>query len=265
MKKIYAVLLSLLPLLSFGQFSVEWHTPELKEGNPGDDIGFDYTLTNTSTSDSIDITWKFTHDLANSAGVWEDYMCEGIFVCWPATMRNNTFSLAPSQGVDMYHHILTLNEEDTGMYVSTAFIWQADDSANTVQEMVVTAHVMLEQGPPAGLNDLYGQEASLAQNAPNPFKATTLIKYTLAGDAGTLKFQDLTGKLVMEMPLNKPKRFRQPARTTRIRHLLLLPLGKRRHGRQQAHAGHRLRFRLKHFKSSLRRRAFFISISEILN
>ncbi|MEQ9188801.1 MAG: hypothetical protein RLP15_13790 [Cryomorphaceae bacterium] len=203
MKKIYALLLSLLPLFSFGQFTVEWHTPDLKEGNPGEDIGFDYTLTNESTSDSIDISWKFTHDLANSSGVWEDYMCEGIFVCWPATVRFNTFTLAPEQGVDMYHHILTLNEEDTGMYVSTAFIWQADDSVNTVQEMVVTAHVKMDEGDPTGLDPIFGQKASLQQNAPNPYKGSTIIKYNLAGDAGTLKFQDLTGKLVMEMPLNK--------------------------------------------------------------
>jgi hypothetical protein len=81
MKKIYALLLALLPLFSFGQFSVDWPTGDYAEGELGDDIGFDYTLTNTNTNDSIDIAWKLTHDLSSSTGNWEDYMCEGLFVC----------------------------------------------------------------------------------------------------------------------------------------------------------------------------------------
>ena len=200
MKKIYVVLLSLLPLFSFGQFSVDWHTPETQDAEPGDDIGFDYTLTNTSTTDSIDLTWEFQHDLANSAGLWEDYMCEGIFVCWPATKRTNTFTLGPGEEIDIYHPILTLNDDDTGTYVSTAHWWQADDSAATFQEMVVTAMVQ-EVGDPSGLDDVFNTEASLGQNAPNPFKGVTMIDYALSSDAGTLKVQDLTGKMVMQIPL----------------------------------------------------------------
>jgi hypothetical protein len=226
MKKIYAIALSFLPFLGFGQFDVEWHTPDLKEGHPGEDVGFDYTLTNTNANDSISISWKFTHELDSTLGVWEDYMCEGIFVCWPAFKRSNDFKLGPNEEIDMYHHILTLNTHDTGMYVSTAYIWQSDDSANTVQEMVVTAHIVVPDSifttiggvqvvivggdsfelnagnwVPLGLTDLSSAKPFLGQNAPNPCRQQTRIAYELSSEQGIMTFQDLTGKLVMEVPL----------------------------------------------------------------
>lgn len=225
MKKIYAFVLALIPLMGFGQFTIDWNSNDYYEGYQGDDKGFYYFVTNANDSDTISITWKFTHDLANSSGDWEDYMCEGLLVCWPSFIRDNTFKLGPGEEVEMNHHIQTFSSGDSGTWVSTAYIWQADDSANTVQEMVVTFKTGLTvqyNGQTIYIMDgdtfeMHGSElvplsvytpadmqaATLSQNAPNPFRSTTSIAYSLKGSHGVMKFQDLTGKLVMEQPLMK--------------------------------------------------------------
>jgi hypothetical protein len=107
--------------------------------------------------------------------------------------------LGPDQDVDIYQHILSFASGDTGTYVSTAFVWQVGDSANTVQEMVVTAKIT----SPTGIADIALGSATLLQNAPNPFKSMTTISYQLSGEKGKLTVQDLTGKLVKEIPLNQ--------------------------------------------------------------
>lgn len=235
MKKIYAIAFAFLPLLSFAQFDVEWQSDSIKEGNPGDDVGFYYNLTNPGNQD-IDITWIFTHDTASSQdpntgeNIWQDYMCEGLFVCWPYTKRWNTFTLEAGEEIEMYHHIWMMrgDEGDTGTFNSTAIIFQADDSANTVQTFNITLNIVpvdsvfstfngkdivvvdgdtfeLYDGGwvPLGLNGADRFSAVLGQNAPNPFNGWTNIEYALNSGNGTMKFHDLTGKLVMERALNQ--------------------------------------------------------------
>jgi len=233
MKKIYALVLGFLPLLSFGQYTFEWHTDSIQEANPGADVGFDYTLTNPGTED-IDITWIFTRDTSESqevgVNVWQDYMCEGILVCWPYTKRSNTFTLPAGQSTDMYHHIWMMrgDEGDTGTFHSQAIIYQANDSANTVNVFNITVNIVpvdtvfstidgkdvaIVDGDtfelfggnwvPLGVWDDIKAAGVLGQNAPNPFQGQTNIEYSLTSGMGSLKVQDLTGKIVMDFPLNQ--------------------------------------------------------------
>jgi hypothetical protein len=228
MRKIYALLFVFLPLFGFSQWTIEWHSDQFQTGFQGDDVGFDYTITNDSNV-SLDITWELYHDLSTSTGVWEDYMCEGIFVCWPATVRENTFTLEAGQSVDIYQHILTFPNSDSGTWVSTAKIYLDVDSAGTATEMVTTLKTGLKvdidgvtvyiidgdsfelqdgnyvpyDGSSTSIFEIKENESVLSQNAPNPFSSSTAIGYRLNSGEGSMRFHDLTGKLVLELPLNK--------------------------------------------------------------
>lgn len=223
MKKIYAFLLATLPVFGFAQMDIEWHSAQFQTGFQGDDIGFDYSITNTAAT-PIDITWQLIHERSSSTGIWSDYMCEGLFVCWPDSVRTNTFTLGAGEEIDMYHHIMTFPAGDSGTWVSTARIWVDGDSANTVEVMTATLKTGLKANVngqtiyivdgdsfelyngnfvPLGINDINFAGSQLGQNAPNPFVGLTNIGYELSSGQGVMKFHDLTGKLVMEMPLNR--------------------------------------------------------------
>ncbi|MEX2597360.1 MAG: T9SS type A sorting domain-containing protein [Salibacteraceae bacterium] len=225
MKKIYALLLTILPLFSFSQLSFEWHTDQFQTGYQGDDIGFDYTLTNEDTANAVNITWELLHDRSTSTDIWTDYYCEGLFVCWPDSVRTNTFELEAGQSIEIYHHVQTWADGDSGTWVSTARVYVEGDSANTVNEFVATLKTGLKvqlngqtvyimdgdsfeiyggEMVPLSINDPSGfNKSALDQNMPNPFNRSTTIAYHLQSGSGSIKFHDLTGKLVMEMPLNK--------------------------------------------------------------
>lgn len=219
----FTLLLTFFPFIGFAQLNAEWHSEDIQYGFLGDDIGFDYTLTN-DTNVTLDITWRFEHELANSTGTWEDYMCEGIFVCWPSFVRRNTFQLEAGQEVDMYHHIQTFSGGDTGTFVSTAHIWVGNDSLNAM-EFTVTVVVGLKteidgttayiihgdtfemwdgELVPLSVNSVEAESIThLTQNSPNPFSFSSVVNYNLeSGEAGKLVIYDLVGKEVQTMPLN---------------------------------------------------------------
>lgn len=223
MKKIYTIILALLPLLGFSQWDVEWQSEQSKTGYQGDDVGFYYNITNTSNG-AINVTWHLQHDRLSTTGIWTDYMCEGLFVCWPDSVRTNTFELGAGETIEMYHHIQTTSGGDSGTWVSTSRIWVEGDSVNTAQDMIatlktgikteingVTVYITngdsfeLYQGAlvPLGINDPFSNESKLAQNSPNPHTGLTTIGYQLESGKGIMRFHDLTGKLVMELPLTK--------------------------------------------------------------
>lgn len=224
MKKLLLLAAISFPLLSFAQFSVEWHSDSVKTAFQGDDIGFDYTVTNENTVDPMQVTWKFTRDTSGMNDIWNDYMCEGVAICWTNQTRQNTFTLDAGETLTMYHHIETFSPLDSGTWISHALLWVEGDSANTVHSMTVklstgikaqhngmTVYIMGSDTfefvtgsgyVPLGIEDAK-VKSQLGQNAPNPFQDFTTIQYELESGNGILKIHDLTGKLVQQVPLIK--------------------------------------------------------------
>ncbi|MEQ9188800.1 MAG: T9SS type A sorting domain-containing protein [Cryomorphaceae bacterium] len=218
------VMLLMIPCLMMGQLSIEWHSDSVKSGYSLDDIGFEYVIKNQDTVNDVQVTWMLTHDTSDSKhpnqvdNLWQDYMCEAIFVCWPYTQRSNTFTLEAGEEIEMYHHIWSLHAEDSGMHVSSAIIYQEGDSANTAQTMTVVANVtpidtlfMTWNGTyiaivdgdsfelfhgqyvPLSVSDVNSNTSGLGQNYPNPAHFTTNIPYAFSEGTGIIKVYDLLG------------------------------------------------------------------------
>ena len=178
MKKIYTLLIAFLPVFAIAQdFSFNWHTDSIQEADIGSDVAFDYDLVNNTSSD-INLRWRLFTDEFTGLPNWEDYICEGVQLCFPSSVRTHDFTLEANEDFIIYHHVNAQVVDG-----DTFELWDG----NFV---------------PLGTDD-FAVESHLSQNAPNPFNGQTTISYSLSSSVGTLKIHDLTGKLVSEIPLMK--------------------------------------------------------------
>jgi len=226
MKKIYAILLAVLPLVGFSQDVIwDFHGDTIKSADLGADVEFDYTLTNNTNGD-LDLKWRLFEDFSTVPN-WEDNICEGVLICWPSSVRANEITIAAGDDLDIYHHVVA--SVDTGVGYSKFCLFDPTDSANTIECHTMQVHATLPdtmqisvngqtayvidgdtfevfggEYVPLGLEDLAGLESGLSQNAPNPFSGNTTIQYTMTAESGSVKFHDLTGKLVKEVVLTMP-------------------------------------------------------------
>ncbi len=225
MKKLYILALISLPVLGFSQdFSFDILNDTSVSTSVGADVSVDINIVN-HTLDTIELRWQLMAEFA-SVPSWEDFICEGDDICWPTTQRSSDILVSPSEDFEIYHHIYAKTNDGEG--VSVLCVYDANDSANTVicssfyvNTAADTIHGFTSTGVaiivvdgdtfemiggqyvPLGLEETANAFASsLSQNAPNPAKDITVINYQLASSNGTLKFHDLTGKLVKEITLN---------------------------------------------------------------
>lgn len=223
MKKLYTLLLALLPVFAIAQdFSFNWHTDSIQEADIGSDVAFYYDLVNNTSSD-INLRWRlFTDEFAGLPN-WEDYICEGVQLCFPSSVRTHDFTLKSDEDFIIYHHVNA--QVDTGTGYSVICYFDTADSAGTVQCLTMELRAVMPDTleinvngstayvidgdtfeiwdnnyVPLGTEDLV-VESHLSQNAPNPFNGQTTISYSLGTSVGLLKIHDLTGKLVSEIPL----------------------------------------------------------------
>lgn len=214
-----------LPVLGFSQdFSFDILTDTSVVTTEGSDVSVDINIVNHTPND-LNLRWRMTADFGN-VPTWEDYICEGVLICWPTTKRYNDVVVEASVDFEIFHHIFVTGSEGEG--TSVLCVYDVNDSANTVQcssfevstPQIDTVHgfangvaVIVVDGDtfemiggqyvPLGLDETANAFASsISQNAPNPAKDLTVINYQLASSNGTLKFHDLTGKLVKQITLN---------------------------------------------------------------
>ena len=199
MKKIYALLFAVLPLIGFSQFEVRLSKSDtVQRAYVDKEIKIKMFVKNPSTAtEALDLKWGLGWDFAGtSTPNWTNYVCEGI-LCYSAEIRKKEFNatLNPGDSVEMYTYIAM--DTDTGTGYSCLYIFDPTDSIGTVQTKCIygTSYEW-----PAGV-EVVDEDAVLSQNAPNPFNDNSVINYELR-DAGTLQIQDLTGKIIREMPLN---------------------------------------------------------------
>lgn len=214
MKKIYALLFACLPLIGFSQFEINLDTSKgdtVQSAYTDSEIKIKMYVKNPETnSGALNLKWALVQrmdslfsdpslanpDIPTATPHWTNYVCEGI-LCYSAEIRNKDFNatLFPGDSVEMYTYINM--KIDTGSQRSCLLIFDPVDSAGTVQTICLTGRATLD---PASVEEI-DEDAVLSQNAPNPFNTNSVIKYDLK-DAGALKIQDLTGKIVREIPLN---------------------------------------------------------------
>jgi len=198
MKKIYALILAVSPLLSFGQFEVILGKLDtIQAAYTDQEIKIKMYVKNPSTaSEALDLNWALAWDFAGTnTPNWTNYVCEGI-LCYSPQVRAKEFNttLNPGDSVEMYTYINMLI--DTGSNNSCVHIFDPTDSVGTVQTVCIYGTATLD---PAGVDDI-NEDAVLSQNAPNPFNNNSVINYELR-NSGALKIQDLTGKMIREIPL----------------------------------------------------------------
>ncbi len=228
MKKLYILTLMILPVLGFSQdFSFDILSDTAINTTVGSDVNVDINIVN-NTGNDLNLRWRMTADFTGEES-WEDYICEGVLICWPTTKRFNDIVVEANGESEIFHHIYA--KTDSGAGVSEFCVFDLNDSANTV--ICSNFHVTTEaaagndtiegfvNGVPVIVVDgdtfeLFGGvyvplgleyvstafASSISQNAPNPARDFTLINYQLATSMGTLKFHDLTGKLVKQVTLN---------------------------------------------------------------
>lgn len=199
MKKIYALLFACLPLIGFSQFEVRLSKSDtIQTAYVGSEVKIKMFVKNPTTSTgALDLNWALAWDFdGTSTPNWTNYVCEGI-LCYSAEIRSKEFNatLNPGDSVEMYTYINM--ETDTGSNYSCLYIFDPTDSAGTVQTKCIYG-TSFEW--PANVAEI-DEDDVLSQNAPNPFYTNSVINYDLR-DAGALKIQDLTGKMIREIPLN---------------------------------------------------------------
>lgn len=197
MKKIYAVLLAVLPLLASAQFSYDFAGDSVTVDELGSDIEFNLNVVNLDPNNAQTVRWRITSNNFVSSE-WEDYVCD--VVCYTPNKRWNDIVLNADTTFPIIHHIRMRTDHGTG--TSTLCFFDPTDSAATVQCRTLTAisdtTVSVE---PVGV-----KSSSLSQNTPNPFRNSTIINYELSSPNGYLKIHDLTGKLVREIPLTSSRK-----------------------------------------------------------
>lgn len=229
MKKLYILALMILPVLGFSQdFSFELLGDTSINANVGSDVNVDFNIINNTSSD-LNLRWRMIAEFSTVPN-WEDYICEGVLICWPTTKRFSDIFIEANGEFEIFHHIYT--KTDSGAGVSNFCVYDVNDSANTIQctsfsvntastnngndtieGFVNGVPVIVVNGDtfelfngtyvPLGVNSISTAYASgISQNAPNPSNGFTVINYQLASSNGILKFHDLTGKLVKQVSLN---------------------------------------------------------------
>lgn len=191
MRKIYAFILALLPIVASAQFSFEYADDSSKVDELGSDVAFDLVVKNLDPVNAKDVRWRIvSNDFVSTD--WKDYVCD--YVCYTPVVRSNDITLLPDTSFPIIHHIRMKTEHGTG--TSTLCFFDVNDSANTIQCRTLTAI----SDTTVGVNTVK-KEASLGQNTPNPFNNVSVVKYELTESTGYLKIHDLTGKLVKEIYL----------------------------------------------------------------
>jgi len=222
MKRIYALLMALLPLLGTAQYTVEADHDTLKMAEVGDDVEFHHYVKNP-TNDSVELKWRL---FPTFTGVqdWEDYVCEGILLCFPSSVRSHEFTVYSGDSVEIFHHVEAKNMAGTGE--SQICFFDPSDSVITLNCVTVAVEAVMPdtleiyidgkavyvidgdsfeiyKGEYAtlGLEDVEF-ETELGQNTPNPFNESTTINYSLNANGGEIVIYDLTGKLIQKHVLH---------------------------------------------------------------
>lgn len=223
MKKLYILLFAILPMLVNAQYSVDADHDSVKVAEVGDDVEFHHYVKNTG-NDTVNLKWRLFPDFTG-VDDWEDYVCEGILLCFPSTVRSNEFSVASGDSVEIFHHVEAKNVAGTGD--SKICFFDPSDSSNTVNCVTVQVEALMPDTlevyigsqavyvidgdtyeiydgtyVPLGVEDEVIFDVELGQNVPNPFKDNTTISYSLDGMNGEVLIHDLTGKLIQKHVLH---------------------------------------------------------------
>ena len=190
MKKIYTLIIALLPLFAVAQFTYVHTDADTKVEHLGSDIEFNLAVTNLDASNPMDIRWRIsTNNFVSTE--WKDYVCDEI--CYTPNKRFNDIALNADTTFPIIHHI-SMNEVH-GMGSSTLCFFDKDDSANTVQCLTLTAY-----STPMLLTDtllVSGTDYEVILGEVYTVSVTTYTLYTDAYvlDAGTIQFLVIDGEI----------------------------------------------------------------------
>lgn len=170
------------------------------------DVDFHSEFQNSSSSD-ITVRWRITSftptNPAPSDTNWDAYLCEEI-ICWPSwTIKPTNDVVVPANDVfQIYTHIQML--EDSGSASINICAFDISDSAGTYgcfTYFAMSDTVWVPIDTTTSVADVKAQKDGLKQNAPNPFKESTVIRYEDLNGSGMIRIHDLTGKIVDQVNL----------------------------------------------------------------
>lgn len=198
MKKIYTLLVALLPLFATAQFTYDFSGDSAKVDYLGIDVDYDLEVVNLSSTNQT-VRWRILSNAFPSSS-WQDYVCDEV--CYTPNKRWNDIILKGDTTFPIIHHIRM--KVDTGLGTSTLCFFNPNDSANTLQCKTLSARA-LPDTTTAVAKVIARPTGSLSQNSPNPFISRTSINYELISNTGFIRVHDLTGKLVKQIPLSNQK------------------------------------------------------------
>ncbi len=211
MKYAYTILFVLMASFGFSQ-DLTWADvgDTIRMAPVGTDIEFHSEYQNSSMS-PIDVRWRII-DFSPSSGNWEAYLCEEV-ICWPDYPGKSWSDVVvPANGTfQMYQHVEMLT--DSGSAYITLCSHDLSDSAGTYECKTYFALTDTAVAGPIDTTDttvtdttnsiakIQAEQFQLKQNAPNPFRESTEIRYEIASENGMIRIHDLTGKMVEEVAL----------------------------------------------------------------